>query len=88
MDVDEDEEGSQHVKRIPDYGIVVNFEGLDDDEREVMFLSSWQWCLMLTVSQDGSAEALADYDSSIAKLNSEIEHMAPNLKAMDRSVKD
>lgn len=67
MDVDEDEEGSQHVKRIPDYGIVVNFEGLDDDERE-----------------DGSAEALADYDSSIAKLNSEIEHMAPNLKAMDR----
>jgi structural maintenance of chromosome 1 len=35
MDVDEDEEGSQHAKRVPDYGIEVDFSALDDDEREV-----------------------------------------------------
>ncbi|KZT07028.1 cohesin complex subunit psm1 [Laetiporus sulphureus 93-53] len=67
MDVDEEEDGMQHVKRIPDYGIEVDFESLDNDERE-----------------DGSAEALAEIDTSIAKLNAEIEHMAPNLKAMER----
>ena len=37
MDVDQDEEGSQHVKRIPDHGIEVDFDNLDDDEREVHF---------------------------------------------------
>jgi len=67
MDVDDDENGTQQVKRIPDYGLVVDFESLDEDERE-----------------DGSAEALAEYDSSITKLTAEIERMAPNLKAMDR----
>lgn len=36
--------------------------------------------------QDGSAEALKELDESISKVNAEIEHMAPNLKAMDRSV--
>lgn len=35
MDVDEDEEGSQHVRHIPDYGIEVDFDSLDDEEREV-----------------------------------------------------
>ncbi|EMD32195.1 hypothetical protein CERSUDRAFT_118824 [Gelatoporia subvermispora B] len=67
MDVDEDEEGTQHVKRVADYGIEVDFSGLDEDERE-----------------DGSSEALAEMDTSITKLNTEIERMAPNLKAMER----
>ncbi|KAI0647638.1 cohesin complex subunit psm1 [Trametes meyenii] len=67
MDVDEDEEGTQQVKRVSDFGIEVDFDGLDDDERE-----------------DGSTEALKELDESIAKVNAEIEHMAPNLKAMDR----
>ncbi|KAI0962689.1 hypothetical protein AcV7_001479 [Taiwanofungus camphoratus] len=67
MDVDEEEDGTQHVKRIPDYGIEVNFESLDEDEQA-----------------DGSAEAVAEFDSSIAKLNTEIERMAPNMKAMER----
>lgn len=35
MDVDEDEEGTQQVKRVPDFGIEVDFESLDDEEREV-----------------------------------------------------
>ncbi|KAH9884117.1 cohesin complex subunit psm1 [Cubamyces lactineus] len=67
MDVDEDEEGTQQVKRVPDFGIEVDFESLDDDERE-----------------DNAGETLKELDESIAKVNAEIEHMAPNLKAMDR----
>lgn len=35
MDVDEDEEGTQHAKRVQDYGIEVDFSSLEDDEREV-----------------------------------------------------
>ena len=35
MDVDEDEEGSQAVKRVPDYGIEVDFSDLSEDELEV-----------------------------------------------------
>lgn len=40
MDVDEDEEdGTQMPKAVQDYGIEVNFEDVDDEEREVCFLS-------------------------------------------------
>jgi structural maintenance of chromosome 1 len=35
MDVDEDEDGTQRPKKIHDYGIEVDFEILDDDERKV-----------------------------------------------------
>jgi structural maintenance of chromosome 1 len=35
MDVDEDEDGTQQVKRVADYGIEVDFDTLDDDERQV-----------------------------------------------------
>ncbi len=35
MDVDEDEEGTQRPKRVADYGIEVDFDDLDDEEREV-----------------------------------------------------
>jgi len=34
MDVDEDESGTQHVKKVQDYGIEVDFKLLDDEERE------------------------------------------------------
>ncbi|KIJ34279.1 hypothetical protein M422DRAFT_233481 [Sphaerobolus stellatus SS14] len=34
--------------------------------------------------EDGSADAGAEFDNSIAKLNADIERMAPNMKAMDR----
>jgi hypothetical protein len=40
MDVDEDEDGTQQVKKVPDYGIEVDFEGLDDEERQVNFIAS------------------------------------------------
>ena len=32
MDVDEDEDGSQPIKRVPDYGLEVNFSDLDEDD--------------------------------------------------------
>lgn len=35
MDVDEDEEGTQRPKKVQDYGIEVEFDLLDDEEREV-----------------------------------------------------
>ncbi len=37
MDVDEDEEGTQQVKRVSDFGIEVDFDSLDEDEREVRY---------------------------------------------------
>ena len=35
MDIDEDEEGAQSIKRVSDYGIEVDFESIDEDEMEV-----------------------------------------------------
>jgi hypothetical protein len=35
MDVDDDEDGTQQPRRVQDYGIEVDFESLDDDDREV-----------------------------------------------------
>ncbi|KAM6496344.1 condensin complex subunit SMC1 [Amanita muscaria] len=67
MDVDEDETGTQPVKKVQDYGIEIDFTLLGDEERE-----------------DGSAEALAQFDKQIANINVEIEKMAPNLKAIER----
>lgn len=64
MDVDEDEDATQRPKQVQNYGIEVEFDGLDEDIRE-----------------NGS---VADFDKEIAKLNSDIERMAPNLKAMER----
>jgi structural maintenance of chromosome 1 len=42
MDVDEGEEGDtiQHLKKVPDYGIEVDFDILSSDEREVSASSS------------------------------------------------
>lgn len=35
MDMDDDENGTQRPRNVPDYGIEVDFEELDDEEREV-----------------------------------------------------
>ncbi|EGO04101.1 hypothetical protein SERLA73DRAFT_102460 [Serpula lacrymans var. lacrymans S7.3] len=67
MDVDEDEDGTQRPRQVQNYGIEVDFDILDDDERS-----------------NNSPETIAEFDSSIAKLNADIERMAPNLKAMER----
>lgn len=34
MDVDEDDDGTQRPKKVHDFGIEVDFEGLDDETRE------------------------------------------------------
>jgi hypothetical protein len=39
MDVDGDEEGSQHPVRIQDFGVLPDFSDLDDDEKEVSCVS-------------------------------------------------
>jgi structural maintenance of chromosome 1 len=33
MDIDEDEDGTQRPKSVPDYGIEVDFDLLDEDDR-------------------------------------------------------
>jgi len=43
MNVDGDEEESQRPRTVSDYGIEVDFDSLDDDEREVR-----QYCLDLS----------------------------------------
>ena len=43
MDVDEDEESTQQVKRVPDFGIEVDFDKLQDDEREVCTWLALHW---------------------------------------------
>ena len=35
MDVNEDDEGTQRVKRVPDHGIEVDFDSLGEDDLEV-----------------------------------------------------
>ena len=40
MNVDGDEEESQRPRTVSDYGIEVDFDSLDDDEREV------RWCCL------------------------------------------
>ena len=68
MDVDEDEDGTQRPKQVPDYGIQVDFESIDEDNLE------------------DAGEAAARFDKEITDKTAEIERMAPNMKAMERSV--
>lgn len=88
MDVDEDEDGTQPIKKVSDYGIEVDFESLDDDERQVS--SAWWWPtftqLIVPFKKDNTPNTTAEFDTSISKLNAEIERMAPNMKAIDRFV--
>ena len=35
MDVDGDEAGTQQIAKLPDYGVEVDFEALDEDEQAV-----------------------------------------------------
>ena len=86
MDVDEDEDATQRPKRVPDFGIEVDFDKLDEGEREVRFVAVAPSCVWLIVVKDAGGDKLAEYDASITKLNADIERMAPNLKAIDRCV--
>ena len=82
MDVDEDE-GTQQTKRVPDYGIEVDFSSLDEEELEVSRLLLTCQSLAQAFTQ-GGVEAIAELDAKIAKINANIEHMAPNMKAVEK----
>ena len=86
MDVDEDEESTQRVKRVPDYGIEVDFDRLKDGYRDVSLppLPAPQTYPLTTDEQGDAAETLKEIDEAIGTLAQEIEQMAPNLKAIDR----
>lgn len=40
MDVDEDEEGTQRPKHVQDFGLEVDFDSIEEDEREVRVYGS------------------------------------------------
>lgn len=40
MDVDEDEDATQRPKEVQDFGIEIDFETLDEDDREVRSTAS------------------------------------------------
>jgi structural maintenance of chromosome 1 len=89
MDVDEEEaegDSTQRLRRVPDYGIEVDFEMLSANEREVSTVVPvpFPYVTALTSTQNPSSEVLGEFDGSIVKLNAEIERMTPNMKAMDR----
>ena len=86
MDVDEDDSGTQRPKSVSDYGVEVDFETLDEEDREVRCTNDYIESKNTTniASQDESGETLAEIDASITKLNGDIERMAPNLKAIER----
>jgi len=97
MDVDEEEEGdtTQRLKKVFDYGIEVDFDILSANEREVSHLTvaiSMAYPDFLThgmgstSTQSSPSEVLGELEASIAKLNTEIERMTPNMKAIDRRV--
>lgn len=46
MDVDGDEDGTQQPRAAQSYGIEVNFEDLDEADREVRWFSMW-WTFTL-----------------------------------------
>lgn len=86
MDIDGDEEGVQRPHQVESYGIEADFEILDAEDRE----ASLSIALLLTPPplmtwlQDGSSKRGANLDAGIEKIISDIEHMAPNMKAMAR----
>jgi structural maintenance of chromosome 1 len=76
---------------VNDYEIVVDFESLEDDDREVgdRFIPSSS-CQTLTAKcflQNGNPERGHDFEQRIAALASDIEKMAPNLKAIEKCVR-
>jgi len=46
MDVDEDDEGVQRPRQVDSYGIEVDFENLDIEDREASFTSGVPWLLL------------------------------------------
>ena len=50
MDVDEDDQGTQRVKRVPDYGIEVDFDSLSDKDRDVRNLQLTKHCVETDVA--------------------------------------
>ncbi len=97
MDVDEEEEGdtTQRLKKVPDFGIEVDFDILSANEREVSAFDracfyriprSFLTFGTASTMQNSRSEVLGELEASIAKLNAEIERMTPNMKAMDRHV--
>lgn len=54
MDVDDDEDGTQQPRQVQDYGIEVDFDSLDDDDREVCaHRPPLRHCILIAVLRTG-----------------------------------
>ncbi|GAA5943343.1 cohesin subunit SMC1 [Sporobolomyces koalae] len=67
MDVDGPEDETQNIYEANDYGVEVDFDEIDEDERA-----------------DGSDDMAASLNETVVQLQSEIEKMSVNLKAIER----
>ncbi len=83
MDLD-DPDKDFRPREVPDYGIEVNFDSLEDEDRNVSKFVSI--ATSVTLRKDGSPEIGKLLDDAIAKLNAEVERMSPNMKAVERFV--
>lgn len=84
MDVDGDEDGTQQVADLPDFGVEVDFEALEDEEREVRRVLKLG--ARTDALQDDSTAAEEALLAKIEKLVAEMERMSPNMKAIDKCV--
>ncbi|KAI9695154.1 MAG: Structural maintenance of chromosomes protein 1 [Bogoriella megaspora] len=71
MDLDDEDNPSQMVPTIKDYGIDVDFDDLDDDYKEEM-------------SERDAQKKEAQLQDDISSLASQLEKLNPNMRAIDR----
>lgn len=86
MDVDEDEEDAEAVEAaMEDFGIEINFDGLDDELKKVSLAG--QAMSFCGCGADGSqaGEKMEDtLQQRISTLTAELEKLNPNMRAIDR----
>lgn len=91
MDVDGDDDGTQQVAPVVDYGVTVDFSELEDEEKEVrdrVLLSKRPSRLTRFDGQDGSAEMEETLQAAISSIQSELDKTSVNRKAIDRYAYD
>ena len=93
MDVDEDPDSSViHPAVIQDYGIIIDFDDLDEDLREVSRHllpdtanpPTRNTLVTNAFTQSNDEKLDEDLQEKVKALNNELDHMAPNMRAIER----
>lgn len=81
MDIDGEEDTTQAVREVEDYGLVIDFSGVDEDDLEVSLVCFF----VIKSSHERQNPRFGEQlDTKIQNLTAEIDHMAPNMKANER----